>query len=164
MGIARAASYDLDETREVFHAGLAGNPDHYAAMVDEMAYTLLPRWHGKPGDLGRLAGEMMERYGDLEGSLILYRIIDVQKRIEAAPMNPREYPPELLARAARVLIAQPDIRWEDYARIEAFAFLGRDRQLASQLKRLARVGVDPELVSAREAEWPDDQSLRDFYR
>jgi hypothetical protein len=164
MAIALAAGYDLDEIREVFHAGLDGNRIHYAAMLNAMIFTLLPRWYGRPGDLARLAEEMREEYGDLEGALILNNIISAEMRHEDRRWNAADYPPEMLARAARVLIAQPDIRWTDYARIEAYAFLGRDRQLASQLKRLTRVGADPELVRAREAEWPDDQSLRDFYR
>jgi hypothetical protein len=160
--IGRSVGYDLEKMREVFYAGLDGNPNFYT-LIDEMVFTLLPRWYGRPGDVGLFAAEMMDYYGDAEGTIVLNAIIAKQMSFEGSHLLRGEFPPEPLARAARYLADRPDFEPGEHVRAEVFAFLGGDFRLAWELKRRTQHVRDPALKRYRDIDWSNDWSIRTFY-
>ncbi len=110
----------------------------YYSVYDAMAFYLMPRWQGKPGDIGHFAAQMWAESPADEGPEIYARIASMVHPYEPEILISGEFDPEKLRQGARVLQARyPRSRY-----FQNFAGLVGWRTADVELARAARVSVD----------------------
>jgi hypothetical protein len=103
--VAMAEGQPVEETRAILDAGMKVDPTYFR-MYKTMANYLLPRWHGEPGDIEKLALEVREQVGGDDGldayGQIAYEINQYEGAYSESVF--RSFDRQLLAQAAEVLV------------------------------------------------------------
>ncbi len=135
---AKGESIPPEKTWEYFHAGQKIGP-LYDGLYLSMAQYLLPRWHGEPGDIARLANETLEKFPGPDGLDLYGHIAFITHRYEVQMTDPLfrgTFDRKRLAEAGRVMCE----RYPEYGALVAFAgicaFSAQDQRLARDFQPL----------------------------
>jgi hypothetical protein len=71
--VARAESWNKEQTREVFDQAVAMEPFYYPFYREYGTY-LFPRWFGQEGDTQALGEEALKKYPGQDGSMLYFRV------------------------------------------------------------------------------------------
>jgi hypothetical protein len=111
LNLSYAESHSKEETREWLLAGIKLDPTYYS-MYTQLGTYLMPRWSGEPGDVERFAEDITKMLPGENGLEAAGLIAFSNLRYETAygdTIYHGEYNPELLVRAAEVLVKRhPD--------------------------------------------------------
>jgi WD40 repeat protein len=155
VGMAEGLPYG--EVREQLDEGRKFDPTYFP-MYSQFAQYLLPRWHGKRGDIELFAKEMVAELPGDDGLEAFARIAArVHKTdVERELLYFGEYDKSLLVKATQVLMDRRDGRqWEtEFAALAAW--VTQDREAAKQLLPHLSDGDDESHV------WPSPQHRREF--
>jgi WD40 repeat protein len=91
----------LEETRALFDAGRKIDPAN-SSLYDAMAEYLLPRWHGQPGDVEKLAAEMVREMPGDDGLDAYLLIAYAVNQFDSNILFWGEFDRELLSKSAEV--------------------------------------------------------------
>jgi hypothetical protein len=103
LEVATARGLPLADARTIMEAGARLDPafdDLYVAMAE----YLLPRWHGKPGDVERFAAEIAKRLPGEDGLAVYGHIAYFVNQFDSNILFWGDYDWELLVKAAEVLV------------------------------------------------------------
>jgi WD40 repeat protein len=103
LQVASIEGWPLAETRALFEAGRKIDRG-YSALYDGMAEYLLPRWHGRLGDVERFATEMAESMPGDDGLDALIHVAYVVNQFDGNVLYWGEYDRALLSQGAEVAI------------------------------------------------------------
>lgn len=155
VGMAEGSPYE--EVRAALDEGRKLDPTYFP-LYPQFAHYLLPRWHGKPGDIEHFAQEVAT---ELPGDDGLEAYARIAARVHKTDSE-REliyfgrYDRSLLVKATEVLMDRRDGRqWEtEFAALAAW--VAQDREAALKLFPHIPDGSDEARV------WPSPQHRRDY--
>jgi WD40 repeat protein len=103
LEVARAEGRSLDETKTIFESGRSIDAT-YVWLYSAMAEYLLPRWHGKRGDVEKFALESVRKLPGEDGLDVYGHIAYVVNQYDGNMLFWGDYDRKMLAQAAEVLV------------------------------------------------------------
>lgn len=157
ISIGNGEGRSYEEVRAALDEGRKLDPTYFP-LYPQFAMYLLPRWHGKPGDVAAFAKEMAtELPGDdgLEAfALIVMRVHNVVGEREQIYLG--EYDKSLLVKATEVLMNRRDGRQRETELAALATWVAQDREAAVKLlPHIADGGAEADV-------WPSPQHRKDF--
>ena len=155
--IARAEGWPEEEARATLAEGQRVDSLYYPLYI-EFARYLLPRWHGKRGDIERFAAEMTERLPGDDGLEAFARIaaaihqIDVEREL----LFLGSYDRDLLVKASEVLRQRHEGQYDEASFAALCAWVAQDREAGRRL--FSHIGQSEE----NDGVWPWAQHKREF--
>lgn len=115
----------------------------YHPAYESLAISLLPRWHGEPGDVEAFATAVAEKLGGDEGLDVYGRIVCEVNRYDLRTIWFGDYSKDKLQQAANLLRARypTSTEYRDFAAL--VAFVADDVETARQLAE--KIGENPDL-------------------
>lgn len=86
--IARDQGWDATQSREIFEEAIKSEPDFYYP-AQTLAYSLLPKWGGEPGETEKFAQEIADRFAGDQGDILYYRIASAPFIIRGGDDDPK---------------------------------------------------------------------------
>jgi hypothetical protein len=71
--VARDEGWSMDKARDLYDEAVKFEPDYYY-FARNMAYYLLPKWHGEQGDTEKFMQETADRLGGDKGDILYFQV------------------------------------------------------------------------------------------
>jgi hypothetical protein len=155
IGMGEGRPYE--EVRAALDAGRKFDPTYFP-LYQQFAVYLLPRWHGKQGDVAAFAKEIAADLPGDDGLEAFARIVARVHNIvgEREQIYLGEFDKSLLVKSTEVLMNRRDGRQKETELAALATWVAQDRQAALQLLPHIPDGGDEAGV------WPSPQHRRDF--
>ena len=85
--VSRAQEWTPQQAKQLLEEAYNVEPNYYY-FYDSYAFSLLPRWYGKPGDSEAFAESIADRVGTSEGDVIYFNIALHENCCKARPQMP----------------------------------------------------------------------------